>query len=698
MKYTLKNDYYNVEFEIANNSTCIVGGSFGEMSLIKSTLMTAVLKNVMTGEEFTVSSEDFEKVKAHCYSHSLKVYLSEPNGLKDIVIVITGETEEYGIVWSVDVINDNSGISVMDVSYPLPVICSDHFDMFVPGACGKVIKDAEKKGFDFSGIYPMHQMCMQYFAVYGKNNGVYLGIEDPRGSMKMLGARSKDGIAQITASFYAVNSNCAHNSFSVYGKARWQYFKGDWYDATMIYADFVYKNAEWLPLIGENGREDTAQKYKDIPFWVCDYIPNSEYQGANRPMMLSAGSDHYEPDYWYNAVIELQKELGVPIAYHVYNWHKIPFNIEYPHFLPAKEEFAVGLKELKKHDILVMPYINGVSWETRDGELGHEINFGNTGYRGAVIDRNGGIFTFEYPQTTVSGHKAKLAPMCPTYEGWHKTLETLIRDIEQDFDVDGIYIDEISAHPARECHNKEHQHLPGGGSYWVENYNLMMEKIRAYRPDESFYFSECNAEPYMKSFDGYLTWTWTHNGEVPAFPAIYSGYIQMLGRYSIGAKKEDYEYFKYVTARAVIYGQQLGWCKADVLYKPEWLKFLKRSVLLRYRDTELFNSARMLRPPYTESDLPDMVTESAHMWFEGEDIDMECVFAGAWKYRMRDKWVIFAVNIAEQTANFTMSFDINEYGLSDTALPYGFRVDGSDCRVSGTLAPCEYKVWEIESK
>ena len=69
----------------------------------------------------------------------------------------------------------------------------------------------------------------------------------------------------------------------------------------------------------------------------------------------------------------------MPIAYHVYNWHHIPFNVEYPHFLPAKPEFTENIKKLKDGGIYVMPYINAVSWDTEDIEGGHEINFKNCG-------------------------------------------------------------------------------------------------------------------------------------------------------------------------------------------------------------------------------------------------------------------------------------------------------------------------------
>ena len=168
---------------------------------------------------------------------------------------------------------------------------------------------------------------MQYYAVYSESGGIYLGVEDGRAAIKRFASSAGEGSFSLNCDFFAVNSGGAANSFELYGEARWQPFVGDWYDASMIYANFVRESAEWLP---ELGRPDTPERFRNNPFWICDYIPNSPYQRDNKPMSLSAGSDIYEADYWYSAPIRLQKELGVPIAYHVYNWHQIPFNIEYP--------------------------------------------------------------------------------------------------------------------------------------------------------------------------------------------------------------------------------------------------------------------------------------------------------------------------------------------------------------------------------
>ena len=111
--------------------------------------------------------------------------------------------------------------------------------------------------------------------------------------------------------------------------------------------------------------------------------------------------------------------------------------------------------------------------------------------------------------------------MCPTFHRWHQIIDGVAREMEQTLPIDGIYFDEIAAHAPHSCRGKGYLHLPGGGSYWVEGYNRMMEKIRMEKPEDAFYFSESSGEPFMKSFDGYLTWLWTAGDDIKLYPEGY---------------------------------------------------------------------------------------------------------------------------------------------------------------------------------
>lgn len=687
-------DEYWVNLKWDAHSAGISAGRFGDICIEEGPLFHAVLKNVHTKEIREVNSQDvWDHIKVKWQENTVYLHFWDQPGIDEIMFVVKGTYDSLGISWTVEVINDNQEWSVMAATYPVPYMMAEYFDIFVPFYSGIVVKDAGKCGYKSSVPYPGAITTMQYFAVYGKRSGIYIGIEDGEGAAKKFDLLAEDDHVSIKATFHGLNGSRPSNSFGVFGHCRWQHIVGDWYDATMLYANFVRNKANWIPQINEHGRMDTPQRFKEVSFWVSDYIPNSTSQGNNKPMNLSAGSDVYERDYWVNAVIELQKKLQVPIAYHVYNWHHIPFNIEYPHFLPAKTEFIEGAKKLREHPIYILPYINGVSWEMHDAEMGHEINFENTGRAGAVIKENGEVSLERYPQKTVSGETSLLAHMCPTYPVWHRMIKDLSVQMEQELPIDGIYFDQISATGVVPCYHAEHHHLPGGGNHWVTGYQRMMEKIRATKPDENFYFSECNAETYTKSFDGFLTWLWVHNGEVPAFAAVYAGYIELVGRFTIGNKKDDYDFFKHAVARSLLSGQQLGWCKADVIFDDKRMEFLKKMVNVRWEYTELFHRSDMLRPPKVTSSIQPKVTSPA-VWYKG-NVVMDQIIAGAWKYRNNEKIVLFCVNTADVEGDYFLEFSADEYGLCEFELPEEFVIEGNLCRIKGKIDAESCKVWDL---
>lgn len=199
----------------------------------------------------------------------------------------------------------------------------------------------------------------------------------------------------------------------------------------------------------------------------------------------------------------------------------------------------------------------------------------------------------------------------------------------------------------------------------------------------------------MKAFDGFLTWMWVANGDVPAYPLVYSGYIQLLGRITDGKKKEDVEFYKYETAKSLLYGQQIGWTNADILHDKERLDFLKKIVSARYKYKDLFINPKMLRPPYVKTELEPITTTPA-LKFE-EDVVMERVLAGAWQYKDKSKTVIFIVNVDNREADFEVSFDIKEYGLNSLFLPENSKIEDGKCIIEGKLSPTELRIIEIQN-
>ncbi|MBR4938134.1 MAG: hypothetical protein IKZ22_04590, partial [Kiritimatiellae bacterium] len=517
---------YTLTVSVAEHGAEFASGSFCGLTLAASPIFRLVLESLTGRTPLTISSESgWQKVRARQYGDTLRLHFAAPDAADgtDITVAVIGTADDSGISWNVDVINDSEEWSVAELHCPTPKI-SGKFDLLTPAGGGQLLPDAPSYDLDYRLSYPNHKLSMQFYAFIGARGGLYLGAHDADAAMKSFRVRTGRGVdggdGQVEIHFPAIGAGLAANSFSLYGSIRWQAFDGDWYDAALIYRDFVHTYAKWLPPVDENGRVDTPDRFKEVAFWIADYIPNSPAQRDVRPMQLAAVSDRYPADYWYSAPIALRKRLGVPIAYHVYNWHEIPFNINYPHYLPAKDEFVKGAKKLQENGVYVCPYINAYSWESEDADEGYALNFRDVGSKGGAVKVDGRFQLAEYPQTKENGKKTLLAGMCPTFHRWHQIIDDVAREMEATLPIDGIYFDEIAAHVPHSCRGKGHLHLPGGGSYWVEGYNRMMEKIRMEKPEDAFYFSESSGEPFMKSFDGYLTWLWALGNDVPAFPLV----------------------------------------------------------------------------------------------------------------------------------------------------------------------------------
>ena len=663
-----------------DHGATVTGGHFGALSVLESPLFSMKYAPVKESAYRRAAPDDgiteitsacgWESVRSVCSDTLLQFWFSGPDGTADLTVVITGAIDDLGISWKCDVINNNPDLTVHEITYPTPRVTGTPLHLFLPDCSGRALTDVGTRGFSGRWDYPGHNMAMQYFAFWGEKGGIYLGIHDPDASMKTFAVSVGGNMGSFTPIFPAIGIGCRANSFSLGGVMRWQVFDGDWYDATMIYAHFVHTEAKWLPV---KGRPDTPRKFKEIPFWICDYIPNSPEQMEARPMTLATVSERYGADYWVDAPIALKEALGTPVGYHVYNWHKIPFNINYPHFLPARDTFLDGAKRLRDAGLYLFPYINAVSWEMHDADEGFPENFATVGKYGAAIRSDGSARDVIYPQKKRDGTMTRLVPMCPTCLRWHGIIEEVTRGMEEQLPIDGIYFDQIAAVPSFPCRSTTHSHLPGGGSYWSDGYNRLMDAINAKKPDDKFYFSESNAEPYVKSFDGFLTWVWTTGDDVPAFSAVYAGYIQLLGRYTDGAKRDDDAYFRYHLGEGLLFGQQLGWINAHVVYSEERMRYLKKIVHTRYQYTELFTEGSLLRPPVVTTDL-EPVTSSG--------ITKRQVVAGAWKTAKEDKVVVFVVNVSDKEAAAEIRLHTAEYGID------------APVTISLTMEPASVKVFE----
>jgi hypothetical protein len=529
-----------------------------------------------------------------------------------VQLTCTADPARNRLTWQTRINNQHPSFSVLACDYPNTYINQGEWDLLQPITSGVLLRDACRHGSHLASIYPAYTVDMPYFAACrpGRSglNGFYTGIHDPEGCRKDIYSTTLPGaeLGHIRYDYPAEGLGLAGNSFKLSGTAVWQLFSGDWYDATLIYRDFVHQDAAWLPDKTLDGRPDTPEWMREVPFWIMDWLPNGNPDKEPIPVSIRPEVPPGPRD-WIDGPLELQKALEVPIGYHVYNWHWIPFNNDFPHYFPTEPGFKEGVQELQNQQIHVMPYINGRLWDVLD-KRDQDYRFSTEALPHAAKHFDQTAMAESYASHEPDGQLCQLAVMCPSTAFWCRELESITTRLFNEVGVDAVYIDQVAAAAQVLCCDRTHPHLPGGGSWWNHSYAVLMDRLNQQKPADRAFVTECNAEPHAGSFDGFLTWQWIEANQVPAFPAIYAGKVAMLGRNTNGYKKKDIAYFKFHAAEQVLYGQQIGWINADVVRDAGKFPFLKKMVQLRWQYRRLFATGQLLRPPVVHADLDDVAS------------------------------------------------------------------------------------------
>ncbi|MBN2128035.1 MAG: hypothetical protein JW741_01000, partial [Sedimentisphaerales bacterium] len=493
-------------------------------------LFSATVRDAATKERVTVAADSGWRQVDVAQDGTAGVYklvFAAPTDdrLKGIRVEVTLATlkAESAFSWDLRIVNDSSGWAPWRVVFPAVSVRDLGQDgrVFLPIIAGVEHSGLWGKSYKRGGTYPSGWTSMQYMAAYNPaaRTGLYVAIHDPFGSTKDIFGESRPDQRAMTLRFEhpVAGMGKAGAGFELPGEARWQLLRGDWFDAAQIYRAWASREARWWPKLGPAGREDTPLWMRELPAWV-----------------MTGGA----PSDCVPRVKAFAQAVGTPAGFHWYNWHQIPFDNDYPHYFPTKDGFAEGAAELKAVGVYPMPYINGRLWDTHD-KGAEDWQFTRTALPAATKNEQGEPYVETYQSKETDGNSVKLAVMCPATPLWQNRVRDIVLRLFNEYGVGGVYIDQIAAAAPRLCFDGSHGHELGGGHWWMEGYWAMLDAIRAAKPAECMLTTECNAEPYVKWHDGYLTWHWQEPNTVPAFPAVYGGTIQMFGRAYRGGPTQD---------------------------------------------------------------------------------------------------------------------------------------------------------------
>ncbi len=537
--------------------------------------------------------------------------------------------------WWMKVDNPSTTFSIRTVTFPrvsLGQIGKSEEDDFlvVPHGSGSLRCSPINSRADFSGRYPGGWWSMQHISHYDADCGLYLAAHDPLGSTKDFSVKAVDASRiEVLVSWPAPDSGIAGNDWECPGEVLLQTFRGDWFDAAQIYKQWASKHAGWWPEEGKWGRSDTPQWFEDIAVWA-------QTGGSSEEVV--------EP------VKKFAEYMGVPTALHWYNWHVIPFDNDYPHYFPYKDGFPEGVKALQKAGVRVMPYINGRLWDTDLDD------FKNNAIRFCTKDEKGQPYIEEY------GSGAKLSPMCPTTQLWQRTVQDVVlRLVGPEVGVDAVYVDQVAAATPALCFDRTHGHPLAGGHWWnTTGYWPMLselqKKLSQLYPDKAL-TTECNAEPYVRLFDGYLTWHFQYQDQIPLFAAIYGGKIQLFSRAYQGESWKGLA-MRMKTGQALVFGEQLGWINPGVISDAESAAFLRRIARLRYALRDYLAHGEMARPPTLKGDIPTVTAD--WQWGGKSLVTTPAVLSGAWRAQDGRLALIF-VNVSDAAQSVELDFDAKRY-------------------------------------
>ena len=472
--------------------------------------------------------------------------------------------------------------------------------LLVPQMCGVAHKNAAERNICYSEVYPRGMASMQCGAFYDDDGGVYVSPGDPEGLVKTLNySASEDTLDAFTV--WEVHNNKFQNK----SRAAVEIFRGNWYDAGLIYrAEQERNNSMWW--VKSLAAVDTPQWMRNSTWSMNITFPYVSEKN----------------------IIKIAKYFEAPPSLFVQGWWELGGNELGPNIRPTPEilEFY---RVLQQNGIRITPYINGRLWPKYDRQ-GEDFEYTKYGVP-AAVRKNGEIVMENYSKTPC-------VVLCPATETYQKRIPAFALKIAA-HGADGVYVDQIGAASAPVCTSKEHGHTPGDLKFWYTNGHYPVYNSIRKNPlfKDKILSTEDHSETCVGIFDTMLPWRWLYNDMVPLFPMVFSGRTQFYGRDSAAANAPFAK-----TAMMLNNGEQLGWYN-HIIFSPlsgDLRRFVKRMIHSRIAMLPFFNEGMMARPPRYVTAVP---FEKKYWGTHGDKfITMPCIQTSMWQ--KGDDFALIIVN------------------------------------------------------
>lgn len=617
------------------------------------------------------------------------VTIADESNAADISVEIALSSDSEYSEWRLNVAVHSPRIGVWRVDFPVigPLAASDTAELVVPNGWGQLIPNpSQSKGYH--GHFPCGTCDLQAANLSDAGSGLYLAAHDPTGNDKEI-AFDTDS-AQHTVTYRLINHPAGMGTVSLgqnyvqpYAAAIGAY-RGNWLTGAKMYRRWL-PNAVWWPQETMATRQETPQWIKETALWILtggyakDVVPSAK-----------AFAEYFD----------------VPIALHWYSWHEIPFDDHYPEYFPTKPGFAEGVRELRQAGIKVMPYINGRLWDPRNDSWRVE-----KAATACAKDAQG----LKYVEVYAS-HVA-LAVMCPSTALWQQKIASTVQRLIAECGVNAVYIDQISAAPAKLCFDAGHPHAPGGGDFWVGGYRELLVQTRAAAKAadaQAMLTTEDAAEPFADLLDAFLMCNSTRDQLIPFYPAVYSGRSLTFGRYIYTEDVASLEAFATKVGQMFVFGAQLGWLGTNIMEEKyrEQAGYLRRLAKIRHAATqymamgELVGFPELTPPPATIDTCWHMMNPAHDFAVEPlAPVQMPQVMGSIWRADDGSLGVALT-NMGSTPCAFSWTLDPAQCGLTTSGKMHVRRLedglyseintqDAAGLQVEASLAPYSAQLYIV---
>lgn len=579
--------------------------------------------------------------------------------------------------WRIFVDNRSDYWGLWSVAFPLVsgLPASGQYDLARPvfASGGHLLKAWSGK---LEARYPSGGWPMQFLALSRGRDSIYLASQDPDARAKDFYLESGQRLGIV---HYPENMGVAGSDYPDYYPVALGVYQGGWLEAAQIYRPWALAQ-KWAGAGRLSQRPEVPAIARDAGLWMRgDWVWN-EKEGT--------------PEQMNAPFVDVRGRMDVPMAIHWYNWHHMPFDNLYPHFLPARPGFKERVKLLVDRGFLVMPYINGSSADMNIPDFARFAPH-------AITDEAGGFRMHFY-----SDAAGRLLSMCPSSGFWRNAITKVVEDLIGGEGVNGVYVDQISAMSHELCFNPDHSHPRGGGRYWTDGNRDLLRQLRAVAHRDgrkAVITSEGADEVFFDLLDANLTWALPTDWEIPLMQVVYSGYTLFFG--SPCDYKASDRFFRFAQGQALIDGRQNGWNDFG-LFQPQYARkidYFRQCGKYRIAAGKYLTYGRLLQPVESVPPVPSF-EEDGLGWNIKHRGKVPSAEARLWQAE-DSRLALILASYVDEPVKFTWTLDPAKFGLASGRYrlselkpegPSPLGAAAGAIRRTEDLGPAAIKVVEIE--